>query len=306
VVADPLRRLIDRPWRESALPSAAVGIPTMLSKAERRLLYTLARDYAGDGAIVDAGCFLGGSTAALLAGVQDRADGSVSRVTSYDLFRMDALTMPKFFPDDGSLQVGESFRQRFDDHVARFDVPHEVREGDITELGWSGEPIDVLFLDVLKSWEINDAVLRDFFPSLVPGRSVVVHQDYGWGDTPWIPITVELMRESLVLLDWMEWGSHVFFLEGELPAGLLADGVAGLDLDTKLAVMDQAVARAEGWVQGMLEISRTFLIVECDGPEAALAELSSIRERHPHHGSVLACIDDVRPAIAGAAAAPAR
>jgi hypothetical protein len=82
--------------------------------------------------------------------------------------------------------------------------------------------------------------------------------------------------------------------------------VAGLDLDTKLALMEQAVARAEGWVQGMLEISRTFLIAELDGPEAALAELSSIRERHTHHGLVLACIDDVRPALAGAAAAPVR
>ena len=119
----------------------------MLSKTERRLLYSLARDFADDG-----------------------------------------------------VQVGESFRPRFDAHVARFDVPHDVHEGDITKIGWSGGPIDVLFLDVLKSWEINDAVLRDFFPSLVPGRSVIVHQDYGWGDTPWIPITVELMRDSLVLV----------------------------------------------------------------------------------------------------------
>ena len=303
MVADPLRRLLDRPWRGVVLPPDAVGIPTMLSKAERRLLYALARDYAaGDAAIVDAGCFLGGSTAALLAGVRDREDiWNGPPVESYDLFRVDASMVPKFISGDVSL--GESFRARYDEHVSRFDVPHEVHEGDITAIGWSGGAIDVLFLDILKSCEINDAVLRDFFPSLLPGRSVIVHQDYGWGDLPWIPITVELMRDSLVLVDWLEWGSHVFFVERELPAALLDQGVGGLDLDTKLELMDQAVARSEDWVRGMLEISRAFLVGERDGPDAALAELVSIRARHPGHGFVLSCIDDVRSALAANTAA---
>jgi hypothetical protein len=179
-------------------------------------------------------------------------------------------------------------------------VPHVVHEGDITELGWSGGPIDVLFLDVLKSWEINDAVLRDFFPSLVPGRSVIVHQDYGWGEHPWVPITVELMRDSLVLVDWMEWGSHVFFLEGEVPAELTERGIGGLDLDERFELIDDAVARSEGWVRGMLEVDRTALVVERDGAEAALVELTAIAERHPMHGLVLACIEDVRTNLAAA------
>jgi hypothetical protein len=297
MVAAPLRHLIDRPWRDVALPPDAVGIPTMLSKAERRLLYSLARDYAsGEGAIVDAGCFLGGSTAALLTGVRDRSAPLSRPVESYDLFRVEDFTIPKFF--DRSARVGESFRPRYDAHLERFDLPHVVHEGDITELGWSGGPIDILFLDLLKSWEINDVVLREFFPSLVPGRSVIVHQDYGWGDTPWIPITVELLRDSLVLVDWMEWGSHVFFVERELRGDVVDGGVGGLDIDTKIEVIDRAVARAEGWVQGMVEVARTFLIAERDGRKAALAELSSIAERHPQHGLVLACIDDMRPRIA--------
>src|SRR5436190_13780093 len=297
---DNLSTLVRRPWRDLVLPRDATGIPTMLSKLERRLLYSLARDYAGEGAIVDAGSFLGGSTAALLAGVRDRPERwSGPAVASYDLFQVDEYMVPKFFADDRSAQPGDSFRARFDAHVARFgDVPHVVHEGDITKLGWSGGPIDVLFLDILKSWEINDAVLRDFFPSLVPGHSVIVHQDYGWGDTPWIPISVELMRDSLVLVDWMEWGSHVFFVERELPRDLLDDGVGGLDITTKIELIDRAAAGAEGWVQGMVEIARTFLIAERDGRDAALAELRSIAERHPGHGFVLACIDDVRPRIA--------
>ena len=274
----------------------------MLSKAERRLLYSLARDYAtGEGAIVDAGCFLGGSTAALLAGVRDRADPwRGPALESYDLFRVEAFTVEKFFAEDPSVRVGDSFRPRFDANVSRFEIPHVVHEGDITEIGWTGGPIEILFLDVLKSWEINDAVLRDFFPSLVPGRSVIVHQDYGWGEHPWIPITVELMRDSVVLVDWMEWGSHVFFLEQEVPRELIERGVGGLDLDVRFELVEQAVARSEGWVHGMLEVARTSLVAERDGADAALAELDAIAGRHAMHGLVLACIEDVRKNLASA------
>jgi hypothetical protein len=208
---------------------------------------------------------------------------------------VEAYTLRKFF-DDGD-QVGDSFRARFDANVGAFSAPHVVQEGDITQLGWSGENIDVLFLDVLKSPAINDAVLRDFFPSLVPGRSVIVHQDYGWGYTPWIPITVELMRDSLVLIDWMEWGSHVFFLEAEVPPELIENGVAGLELDTRFDLVEQAIARAEGWVRGMIEVARTALVVERDGTEAGLADLASIAKRHQQHGLVLSCISDVREGL---------
>jgi hypothetical protein len=292
--SDPLASLVHRPWRDVDLPPDAVGIPTMLSKTERKLLYGLARDYlSGEGAIVDAGCFLGGSTAALLAGLRDRPEPwSGPPLQSYDLFRVEEYTLGKFFGDDPDLQVGDSFRDRFDANVARFDLPHAVHEGDIAEIGWSGGPIDVLFLDVLKSPELNDAVLRDFFPSLVPRRSVIVHQDYGWGWMPWIPITVELMRDSLVLLDWMEWGSHVFLLQGEVPAELIERGVGGLDVDTRLELIDRAVAHADGWVRGMLEIDRAALVLERDGEEAAAAELAAIGQRYERYGLVLSALDD--------------
>jgi hypothetical protein len=296
---DPLDYLVRRPWRDAALPPDATGIPTMLSKVERRLLYGLARDYAADdAAIVDAGCFLGGSTAALLAGVRDRTvSWAGPPVASYDLFRVETYTMRKFFRDDPSIEVGASFRDRFDAKVARFDVPHVVHEGDITRIGWDGGPIDVLFLDVLKSWEINDAVLRDFFPALVPGRSVIVHQDYAGGYMPWIAITVEVMRDSLVLLDWMEWGSHVFLVDRPIPADVIEHGVSSLDISARFELIERAISRADGWVRGMLEIDRTALIVDRDGTEAGLADLNSIAERYRGQGVVLSTVDAKREGL---------
>jgi hypothetical protein len=50
----------------------------------------------------------------------------------------------------------------------------------VIEHRWTGGPICILFLDLPKSWKINDAVMRDFFGELQPG-SVIVQQDYGSG-----------------------------------------------------------------------------------------------------------------------------
>jgi len=271
----------------------------MLSKGERRLLYALARDYASDdAAIVDAGCFLGGSTAALLAGLRDREESWTGPpLASYDLFRVEAYTISKFFKDDPGVRVGDSFRNRFEANVVGFPGPHAVYEGDITEIGWPGGPIDVLFLDVLKTWEVNDAVMRDFYPSLRPGRSVIVHQDYGSGWVPWIPITVELMGDSLRLIDGMEWGSHVFFLQGEVPETVITEGVAGLDFDRKFDLIDRAIARSRGWVRGMIEIGRTELIVEREGHEAGLRDLARIAERYSDSDLVLSFVAHVKQGI---------
>jgi hypothetical protein len=283
--------LLDRPWREEHAGTEVPWAPTMLSAHERRLLYTLARSYAtGGGAIVDCGCFLGGSTVALLAGLRDRAEPwQGPPLASYDRFLVEPYTIPKFFKDP-SVRVGDSFRPQFDANVASFDVPHVVYEGDIAEIGWAGGPIEVLFLDVLKTWELNDAVVRDFFPSLVPGHSVIVQQDYGWGWQPWIPITVERMSTSLRFIDGMEWGTHVFFVEDEIPVEVIEEGVTGLDLDTKLELMDRAVGRSEGWVRGMLEIGRASLLAEREGKEAGRRELAHIAARFSEFPSVLLCL----------------
>jgi hypothetical protein len=280
------------------LPPDAVGIPTMLSKLDRKLLYTLARDYAsGDGAIVDAGCFLGGSTVVLLDGLRDRpTKWTGPPIESYDKFRVEEYTVPLFFGDE-SVQVGDSFRARFEANTAGFGLPHKVHEGDVIDIGWSGSPIDILFLDLVKSWKINDAILRDFFPSLVPGRSVIVHQDYGWGTMPWIPITMELMSDSVRLIDGMEAGSHVFFLEHEVPPELIERGVSGIGFDRQLELIDRAIERLDGWARGMIEITRATMLAERDGSHAGLRELASIGDHYSEHPFVLACLEYARDGL---------
>jgi hypothetical protein len=270
--------LDSRPWRAIGLPAEVERVPTMLSSGEQQLLYWLARDYvSGEGAVVDGGCFIGGSTTALLAGLRDRSTRwNGPPLETYDKFRVEAYEIPQFFAGT-TLAVGDSFRPVFDANVRSFDVPHVVHEGDIIEIGWSGGPIELLFLDVLKSWKINDAVLHDFFPHLSPG-SVIVQQDYGWAG-PWIHITIELIRDSVRLIDYMKAGSHVFLVESELDEDLLARGIRGLSLDEQLEILQRAIDRSSGWPRGMLELSRAGVLKHVDREEA-LAQVNAIEERY--------------------------
>jgi hypothetical protein len=267
-------QLQDCPWRSEVGPPEIYRVPTMLSVEERTLLYVLARDFAGDGGIVDGGCFLGGSTVPLLAGVRDRKTPGPP-VVSYDRFRVEAYTIPPFFADEPEIRVGESFRPSFDRNVAGLGVAHEVCEGDVIEHGWRGGPIGVLFLDLVKSWKINDAVLRDFFTELRPG-SVIVQQDYGWGAGPWIHITMELLSDSVTLVDGMKAGSHVFVVDRPLDRGLLERGVRGLSYPEQLQLIDRAIDRLDGWARGMVQLARARVVANGDGRAAALAEVEAV------------------------------
>src|SRR4029079_859233 len=149
----------------------------MLSAQELHLLYSLARDtYTGRGEIVDGGAFLGGSTLALACGLRDNtqvADKSF-RIHSYDYFVADHF-VAQFIP---GFPEGQSTRPYYDSVIAGVADHVAVHEGDVTTFPWPAQrPIEILFIDVAKSWETNDFLLHQFFPRLQAG-SFVIPQDY--------------------------------------------------------------------------------------------------------------------------------
>ena len=141
-------------------------VATMLSLQERRLLHFLThRHFADRGAVVDAGCFLGGSTVALAAGLRrwSAAAGRAPthKIQTYDLFAAEAWTIGRFLPEH--MQPGESFRALFDAAVARYRDLVDVHQGDITTTVWPGWPVEILFIDCAKVPSVNDFIARIFF-----------------------------------------------------------------------------------------------------------------------------------------------
>jgi predicted O-methyltransferase YrrM len=221
-----------RPTESTTLPSEITQVKTMLSAQELELLYTLARDrYTGRGEIVDGGAFLGGSTLALACGLRDNPSiaDKRRRIHSYDLFVSDSY-VSQFI--DGYPE-GASTRPYYDGVIAGVASQVAVHEGDISTFPWPADKaIEILFIDVAKSWETNDVLLQNFFPRLMPGASVI-QQDYHWPHTPWISITMELLADHVTYLGSMPWATAHYRWEralepGEMPARLRDLGAARL------------------------------------------------------------------------------
>lgn len=236
-----LRRRLRTPyelpdWRNEPLPAAATAPPTMLLRTELQLLYSLARHCFGNwGHIVDAGCFLGGSTAALAQGVLDnpryQAAPRYDVIHAYDLFRVEPWTIGRFFPED--TEAGASTELQFRRNIAEFAQLVEVNVGDVMETGPFGRPIEILFIDIAKHWTINDHLVRNFLPFLVPGRSWVIQQDYLFHrGTGWLPVTMEYFADYFELVDHTGRNSVLFRYVKPIPEALLQqDLIAGLGLE---------------------------------------------------------------------------
>lgn len=291
---DAVRRathLRTRPWRSVELPTQAGEVPSMLSDDERRLLYWLARHHVRPGRrVVDGGSFLGGSTAALAAGLADRADGPWARaIAAYDRFIVEDYTLDAFGELLPDATPGTSFRPAFDANIRAWSDLVEVLEGDATELGWTGQPIDVLFLDLVKTWALNDVVLEQFLPCLEPGHSVIVQQDELYGYGPWIHLTMELLLSAgcVERLDAMANGSVAYLLTAPVPVELVGLRLRDLPAERLRALMDAAVERWVGEDRAFVELARAMLVAELDGSELGGAVLDAVVARYGDHPRVV-------------------
>lgn len=238
-------------WRRKAMPAACVGVPTMLVPDELRLLNHLAEErYTGEGAIVDAGCFLGGSTVALADGLRRnlrrRGVGEEKLIHSYDRFEIEGWTVGHFF--DSSAHAGESFKPLFDRNVEPYAALVEVYPGDVRHWPWDGGPVEILFIDVAKHWTVCDWVTWQFFPRLIPGKSVVIQQDYLYHHwVAWIHITMEFYSDYFEYVCDTGVNSVVFLNTKRIPEEVLREKtVESLTTAEKVELMDRAAARFKG------------------------------------------------------------
>jgi hypothetical protein len=266
--ADPL---IEGVWRQRSVPEACSGVPTMLMRDELRLLEFLTEEiYRGDGLIVDAGCFLGGSTLALASGLRKNLARQrlpeTKQIHSFDLFQVEDWTRGIYFPL--ATPAGSRTREMFDHNIAPYASLVEIREGDITATGWSGDPIEILFIDVAKHWSVCDWISANLFPALIPGRSIVVQQDYlyhHWNG--WLHVTMEHFADEFERVCDTGSNSVAFRLTKPFPPGRLKTRlVADMPIEQKIVLMDCAADRFTGTQADMLRAAKThFLEMLVDG-----------------------------------------
>jgi hypothetical protein len=282
-----MRRLIHGgKFKDHPISQEALQFPAMLGEEERRVLAYLASNLASEkGKIVDLGCYLGGSTRALTDGVRQAdlaLDPDDPIVVSYDLFRANQFMVDHSLKHFG-IGVGEPFQPIFRQLLGE-NAPL-VREvaGDILWQRWDGRPIDLLFVDILWTWEINQHVISQFYTALVPERSVIAHQDYIYSFYPWLPISMEYLAENgfVEFGDLAKWGTVVFGVTKSLDDDAASiDFRRDLSLDSKERLLIRSSERFEGYPRGIMELSRVVLLASENRRDDAVSLLRDIDDRY--------------------------
>jgi hypothetical protein len=251
----------------------------MITRDEALYLHWLGRcRFTGRGAIIDGGPFLGSSTIALAKGLRlnDRVSRKSGRIFSYDLFEYTPY-MQRLFAGHAEPAIGDSIESLFRANIAPWAHLVEVFPGDITKRSWSGGPIEILFIDLAKTWDVQRHLLCQFFPHLIPGVSLVVQQDYFFLDCYWIHLVMEALADFFRPVHSPNGPTLSFELVKGIPSSLLEiDYERHWTRGQAVALMDQAIARFEGERRLLVMTAKMSLLLahhDVNGARAILAEV---------------------------------
>lgn len=209
-------------WVRSRLPNARLH--GMTSVEEQRYFHRYASQiHRGEGEIVDLGCWLGSTTIPLAKGLAHNPHPAArqNRVHAYDQFLWETWMDPFMSRCERRYQPGESFLDEFKARTRSEAGRIEIHPGDLRQLGWSGQPIEFLLVDAMKSWELARAIVRNFYPSLLPGKALVLHQDFKHYYTSWIHLIHYRLRDCFAFEnDVPHSGSVVFRVIKPIPGDL--------------------------------------------------------------------------------------
>ncbi|MPY93806.1 MAG: hypothetical protein GEV08_12310 [Acidimicrobiia bacterium] len=254
------------------LPRAVLEVRGMISYEERALLHHLAAE-VGDGAIVELGCFVGASTLALATGLA--AQGAKGPVHAYDLLRFDEYGMGGYL--DGLVEPvqGTDLVPLFKKHLGAYIDLVELHVGDVNRAPWDGPGIELLFIDIAKSWRTNRYITKTFFPWLVPG-AVVVQQDLVHWEFPWVAMTMAALSDHFEPLGFVPFGSMVYRCTRP-PTKDDADlDLRGMPLQQQLDLVSAEQDRIDERARPWLELAKANLYVHAGDQDLALSTIEKV------------------------------
>jgi len=158
-------------------------IPGMVSYIERENLYRRSKLLTGKGHALEFGAYFGASTASILQGL--RETNFQMKLHVFDVFK----TRNVWFADltrqlakgleqhlvmqDGWLDFFQVFRAHVDDPMV------VIHRDFVSELNWTGEPVELLHLDLPKDWKQAKYIADQVFTCLVPGAHIIF-QDFSY------------------------------------------------------------------------------------------------------------------------------
>jgi len=288
------RRPKTRPFRTvvpefdpKSTPPAVLNYPSMMSTHELSVLYWLARSYyRGDGIIVDAGLFLGASTNAFALGLRENPvfrAGSRKPIHSYDRAIFSRFMRKHMGGEKVKRLIGDWEPQDGEDYAARlrgFLAPHsdlvEFHFGELSKTASASEPVEIAFYDCLKQVDGEHAAFTRFTPQYIPGRTIVIQQDYFYDGGPEHRIRQERHAEHFELID--QFRGMAVFRVLSVPPVTGEGALDGLTIDRQLALLEQAAARCNDPVYRLLtRMSCGVLLARYVSPRDGLRYLDRIK-----------------------------
>lgn len=245
------RKLLDQAalfkLAKSEVPAGVLAHPGMLCEAERRALFGLTRCLWRPGStIIDAGAFLGVSTR-LFAEALRESEASAPSIYAYEFgifndFNAQVASNLLRRPFHSGENFAPLWRQLVDDRTGL--VQYHV--GDIREFPYSGGPIAVAFLDILKSVELMNSVYQMFFDSF-DDNTILYQQDYFHPYHPWIAFSMARYSDHFLYIgrvepDEAEFNGAIFGVRDSSLLSGLTYGSDPCSLDEVLDIMSRAVA----------------------------------------------------------------
>ena len=272
------------PWRSIGLIGSEINpIPSMITPDESLFLYWCGREhYRGEGFIVDGGPLLGGSTVALARGVND---GSMKNgfdhpiIFSYDLFKttkyMERLLRKACLdPNVSIINIYKKNIEPWRDFVC-------VYEGDIQQNKWNGGKIELMFIDLAKTWKIQDHLVMNFFPHLIPGRSIVIQQDYFFVSCYWIHLLMQSLSKFFEPFAMPDGPTMAFRLHRKIPDAELDKALSkNFDEDRSIRLMDSTIENFSGRKRLQVMTAKIQLLLSLKRIEDASILLGLIERSH--------------------------
>lgn len=242
------------------------------------------RLHTGEGVIAELGCWLGSTTIPLAIGLHrnPRLESHSARVHVFDLFRWDS-GMDHFVRGtrlEGRFSPGDRFVDAFLEQLGRWRPLVDVHEEDLSEADWRAGPIEFLVIDAMKSWALASNILSEFFAALIPGKSLVFHQDFAHWRTPWIHLLQYRLRDSFEpVYDIPRSDGAVFRLIRPLPRALLEaaydyEEFDGQEID---AAFEHSLLLSSPEKHPNIRAAKVRLLIEIGDGDRARAELDQCR-----------------------------
>ncbi|MEX2437802.1 MAG: class I SAM-dependent methyltransferase [Candidatus Babeliales bacterium] len=177
-------------------------VPTMITDDEKKYLYWLARDsITGQGAIVEIGTWFGCSVGYLGAGLRDA--GKNVPVHCFDRFELQGIEKKKArqqgFEHIESLAQGADIMPVTAAHL-RDIYPIHLHKTYIDAIVWDAGLVELLHLDAPKRASDIVHVLKTFVPFFIPGKTILVLQDFGMPRAYALPLIFGHLHEYFELV----------------------------------------------------------------------------------------------------------